>query len=708
MEQILVYADRVISFSQAPETNLTDFQTGLPLTLEEFVNASDPFRTMEFSASEDAALFNPGSDPDEDNDALVLTTGSSISLGFSEPITLEQAGINVPSLGIGSLRADGLRVEVRPEGGELVELTVAGSGSNYSFLNSPLGDGPITVVEIRLTATAPDEVSGPFIIDGYRLLDNIELVGVPVTGTPPDPEPPLVPGGEIAIDDLVEITVAEQTLIDVLGNDNVPSGTNPFLSISSLPDHGQAFAQNGQVHYRAPERVWFEREDGERVYSAFSGEDRFSYAINFADGGREVAEVVVNIDSPDLALVGEAVPRLVVNQQVGGVARTWQDGDVILLNQQVTNFGAPIDLDENGNRPIFEFSLSPVSGVGSFNFYSLLESFFLQTDLPDSGAFGTNETYTYAVQFGVETSLPDYTGSRPGYYTLHSGVGTMNFLERGTANNISSSGPDAQRILVTDRSLFDLTIETLAIPQSATAQNDTIINNSGVDQTVDGGAGRDTFVSDTTRDRAQLIFDLLTEPENPSPPSSDGSDDLVLEEDEILIQLDSSFAFSRALSTDEQIRFTDQDTSVTTSLQNVERIALADGVYVFDLEGDDLEYAYRIYDAAFGRTPDESGLTFWNDQMELGNVTRESLAQFFVDSPEFASLYPSATDEEFITALYANALRRAPDEPGFEFWSEVFATGELSRADMLVFFADSPENIERNASNYDDGLWLLG
>lgn len=143
------------------------------------------------------------------------------------------------------------------------------------------------------------------------------------------------------------------------------------------------------------------------------------------------------------------------------------------------------------------------------------------------------------------------------------------------------------------------------------------------------------------------------------------------------------------------------------TLKDIERIETTDGTLAFDITSDNTEYVYRIYDAAFGRTPDESGLIFWNNQINIGNENRDSLAEAFVVSPEFDILFPSSSDEAFVVALYQNALRRAPDDTGQKFWIDAFATGELSRTDMLVEFADSPENIARNAENYDDGVWVL-
>ena len=145
----------------------------------------------------------------------------------------------------------------------------------------------------------------------------------------------------------------------------------------------------------------------------------------------------------------------------------------------------------------------------------------------------------------------------------------------------------------------------------------------------------------------------------------------------------------------------------TDSLFNVERVALADGAWLFDLGSADLPFLYRLYDASFGRTPDEAGLRFWHARLEAGTIDPEGLAGRFAGSAEFRTLYPEDSDEAFVAALYGNALRRPPDPEGLEFWLTAFASGERTRAEMLGEFADSEENLARNAENYADGVWVL-
>jgi len=205
------------------------------------------------------------------------------------------------------------------------------------------------------------------------------------------------------------------------------------------------------------------------------------------------------------------------------------------------------------------------------------------------------------------------------------------------------------------------------------ADQDILFGGEG-DDILEGGAGNDVLNGGEGRDTARFLV--------------------------------SRDAFAHTMDDNESITAASTIGEADT-LTDIERIALNDGVFVFDVDGENLEYVYRVYDAAFGRTPDETGLIFWNDQINAGNVDRASLAQLFVDSPEFETLYPVSSNEAFVDALYLNALRRVPDASGQEFWIDAFATGTLSRADMLVQFADSPENFERNMDNYNDGVWVL-
>jgi len=122
----------------------------------------------------------------------------------------------------------------------------------------------------------------------------------------------------------------------------------------------------------------------------------------------------------------------------------------------------------------------------------------------------------------------------------------------------------------------------------------------------------------------------------------------------------------------------------------VERLQFADLNLAFDINGN-AGQAYRLYKAAFDRTPDTGGLSFWIDAIDDG-ATLLTVAEQFLLSPEFQSTYgANPTNEAFIDLLYRNVLDRLPDQSGYDFWLDAFSRG-LTRAGALVEFSESAEN----------------
>ena len=102
----------------------------------------------------------------------------------------------------------------------------------------------------------------------------------------------------------------------------------------------------------------------------------------------------------------------------------------------------------------------------------------------------------------------------------------------------------------------------------------------------------------------------------------------------------------------------------------------------------------RLYAAAFGREPDASGLQFWADVINDPVVSYKDISKIFIDSPEFSTIAsPDSSNDVFATALYQNVLGRAPDSSGLGYWTNQLDTGLQDRADVLVDFANSPENV---------------
>ncbi len=104
-------------------------------------------------------------------------------------------------------------------------------------------------------------------------------------------------------------------------------------------------------------------------------------------------------------------------------------------------------------------------------------------------------------------------------------------------------------------------------------------------------------------------------------------------------------------------------TSGFDGVTNAERLQFTDTVVAFDVSGT-AGFAYRLYQAAFDRTPDEGGLKF---QYAFAGRRLDQYAdeRAFVASTEFQNTYgANSSNEQFVSALYSNVLDRTPDQAG--------------------------------------------
>ena len=130
----------------------------------------------------------------------------------------------------------------------------------------------------------------------------------------------------------------------------------------------------------------------------------------------------------------------------------------------------------------------------------------------------------------------------------------------------------------------------------------------------------------------------------------------------------------------------------TDSLAGIERLQFTDAHLAFDLDGN-AGQVYRLYKAAFARTPDLAGLGGWIAGMDTGGLGLEQVANSFIASAEFQSLYgANSSNGQFVTALYLNVMGRAPDAGGYGYWVDQLASSLQTRAQVLVTFSESAEN----------------
>ncbi|WP_284180343.1 fasciclin domain-containing protein [Rhabdaerophilum sp. SD176] len=116
----------------------------------------------------------------------------------------------------------------------------------------------------------------------------------------------------------------------------------------------------------------------------------------------------------------------------------------------------------------------------------------------------------------------------------------------------------------------------------------------------------------------------------------------------------------------------------------------------FDFDGDAAQLV-RLYQAAFGRAPDQQGFTH-NEALLRGDMTLKDMAAAFLVSKEFEARFGRNTsDEQFIDALYNNVLDRSADQGGLLEWDDRLDSGAWDRPEVLIGFSESPENQARTA-----------
>jgi len=258
---------------------------------------------------------------------------------------------------------------------------------------------------------------------------------------------------------------------------------------------------------------------------------------------------------------------------------------------------------------------------------------------------GTSVPYTLSGLSAADISGGLLTGSAIvnsiGTATISIGIFADNLTEGPETLIVTAQGKSAS-VTVNDTS------KTAPTARTGTATADTI-NNSAVSENIDGGAGIDT-VGYTSNSTAVVI-------------TRSGQNTVV----------------------------TNSTSGEVDTLTNVERLKFADKAVALDTDGVGGQ-AYRIYQAAFNRTPDSGGLGFWISVMD-GGASLKAVAGGFVDSAEFKAVYgASPTNAEIVTRLYDNVLHRPGETGGYNFWLGILDRGDGTVADVLAAFSESAEN----------------
>lgn len=152
-----------------------------------------------------------------------------------------------------------------------------------------------------------------------------------------------------------------------------------------------------------------------------------------------------------------------------------------------------------------------------------------------------------------------------------------------------------------------------------------------------------------------------------------------------------------------QVQLTHTSTALVTRLASNARVRFDDFTYGMDVEGN-AGKAYRLYQAAFARTPDVRGLSFWIDAMDKG-WSLDAIAQEFVKSSEYRQVYGiNPSSEDIVNRYYRNVLGREGEYSGVTFWVGVLRDKKATVAEVLAGFSESSENQAGVQAAIDGGV----
>ena len=131
--------------------------------------------------------------------------------------------------------------------------------------------------------------------------------------------------------------------------------------------------------------------------------------------------------------------------------------------------------------------------------------------------------------------------------------------------------------------------------------------------------------------------------------------------------------------------------ATVVTVSSTARLRFSDISVALDLDGV-AGKAYRVYQAAFGRTPDVGGLSYWMAVMDNG-MPVDVIADEFAKSPELKALYGATpTNAQVVARLYQNILHREGEAGGFQYWLNLLDKKFATVAQVLLSFSESPKN----------------
>lgn len=265
--------------------------------------------------------------------------------------------------------------------------------------------------------------------------------------------------------------------------------------------------------------------------------------------------------------------------------------------------------------------------------------------------------------FSMDDTL-DVTGLALAGATASLSGSTLKISSNGTqVAQLTVNGTfDSNLVLTTDGAGGTLIKSVTATPVANSPTPTTTVAADGSGRALIGTSGNDKFVGQTS------LFAVDTVLETGSKWSQSS----------VTANSDGTYSVTGANGTDQ--------------LSGIERVRFDDGVLLFNLPAT-AKVLEGMYKTIFNRLGDENGLNFHVKALAGAdsNAALKTVASAFLQSNEAIAL-KGLTDAQFLTTMYQNALGRAPDAVGFQYYLNNIANG-ASRADVLLGFAASNEEL---------------
>ena len=146
-----------------------------------------------------------------------------------------------------------------------------------------------------------------------------------------------------------------------------------------------------------------------------------------------------------------------------------------------------------------------------------------------------------------------------------------------------------------------------------------------------------------------------------------------------------------------------------TSLAGHQYLADTGTTYTVDtnVSGNSATSTYLLYQSAFNRFADRTGLDFWAQTANSQGLTPVQVANAFISSPEFTQVYGvNISNKEYVTELYEYTFGRTPDAAGLTYWTQLLDQG-IPKAEVMAVVALSSESFADYATRINNGYWVV-